>query len=86
MDALLTSTNGLLTILGLLLGLVIWMLKRNTDKVTSASIDIAVIKETISDVKPDHDKLTVLNYKHDSLTKDVNAAHDKIRDHITSTH
>ena len=75
-----------------LLSLVLWLVKRgnslakeNSDSIGLIKTDIAVIKNTIETVKPDHDKINLLEYKHEKLTGDVNAAHDKIRG-ITSSH
>lgn len=74
-----SATNGLLTIVGLLLGLVIWMLKRNTDKVSGAVIDIAVIKSTIEYVKPDHDKITIIEHDQKMLKTSVNGIGIKLK-------
>ena len=75
-----------------LLGLILWLVKKsnnigksNSDSIAELKTDIAVIKTVISDVKSDHDKLTVLEYKNSVLKGDINAAHDKIRG-INSAH
>lgn len=78
-------TNALLTIVAALVGLAIWMVKRNTDKVSAAALDIAVIKTTIKNVDKDHDTLVILEYKQGVSTRDINAAHGKIRE-ITTDH
>jgi len=78
----------LLTLITFGMGLLIWLVKRNTDKVSTATTDIAVIKEAISDVKPDHEKIIILDHEQKAIKKDIHAAHRKIREieEYTSEH
>ena len=63
----------------LLIGLVLWMIKRNTDKVDQLGKDMAVVNHIVKSVGADHDRLIQIQSNQGKISKDLDYAHEKIR-------
>lgn len=63
-----------------LIGLVIWMIKKNSNKVEALDKSMAVVLHVVKNVDTDHDKIIVIETNQNKVREDLNAAHKKIRD------
>jgi flagellar biogenesis protein FliO len=69
----------------LLVGVVIWLIKKNTDKVNELDKSMGVVQHIVSDVGEDHDKIIVIEHDQKIIKKDLNAIGSKVRDLEDST-
>jgi len=69
----------LMPLLGVMAAYAGWMMRSTAQKISKISVDVAVIKETISAVKPDHDKLVLLDARVEKHSEDLRNTNDRIR-------
>jgi len=70
----------------LLIGLVLWLIKRNTDKVERLGNEMAVVNHIVKSVGADHDRLIQIQSNQQKIVRDIDQAHIKIRELSKTQH
>lgn len=63
----------------LLVGVVIWLIKKNTAKVSELDKSMGIVQHVVANVGADHDKLIMVEHDQKTIKKDINAIGSKVR-------